>query len=256
MIGRFLLGMASGAAAVTLLRRRPERDTSNGGPADTPRRRLDPDRRRLVGIIAHELRTPTSVIMGYQELLSEGLLGPVNGRGQEALERIRRAAAQLRDLTDGLEILTGDGASRHDAGGEIVDFNAVVSSAIDACVGDAKARGLSLGCETNGHAHVNAGSDTLARLIDLLVTASIRSTTADSIVITVARGPGSVTASSRGAAFDAERDGPSLSAQPDSVATAIGLRLAIAQRLAASVGGTVSLENGQFRLRLPSAPDR
>ena len=45
----------------------------------------DPDI-TLFGVVAHELRSPIAAILGYEELLTEGLLGTVDDRAREALE--------------------------------------------------------------------------------------------------------------------------------------------------------------------------
>jgi signal transduction histidine kinase/transcriptional regulator with GAF, ATPase, and Fis domain len=52
----------------------------------------------FVATMSHELRTPLNVIMGYNDLVLDELLGPLNHDQKESLERIRKNARQLLDL--------------------------------------------------------------------------------------------------------------------------------------------------------------
>ena len=35
----------------------------------------------MLGVLAHEMRTPIAAILGYQELLSDGIFGEIEQRG-------------------------------------------------------------------------------------------------------------------------------------------------------------------------------
>jgi signal transduction histidine kinase len=50
--------------------------------------------------IAHELRSPLSAILGYQELLADGLVGSGDPHGREAIDRIGKAALRLQRVLD------------------------------------------------------------------------------------------------------------------------------------------------------------
>src|SRR5687768_8696407 len=76
--------------------------------------------RDLIGVLGHELRTPLAAILGYQELLSDGLYGDLSDRQREPVERIHQSAQQLLHLLDGLQELAESGSSAHD---EIVSGN-------------------------------------------------------------------------------------------------------------------------------------
>ena len=70
--------------------------------------------------MSHELRTPLAAIIGYGELLTDGITGPVNEEQKKQLVRIRWSANHLLSIID--EILT---LARMDAGKETVDSQAV-----------------------------------------------------------------------------------------------------------------------------------
>jgi two-component system, sensor histidine kinase and response regulator len=69
----------------------------------------------FLAVMSHELRTPLSAIIGYQELLADGITGPVTELQRHQLGRIKVSARHLLELID--EILT---YSRAEAGKEEV----------------------------------------------------------------------------------------------------------------------------------------
>ena len=99
--------------------------------------------------MSHELRTPLAAIIGYGELLSDGITGPVNEEQKRQLQRIRFSANHLLAIID--EILT---LARMEAGKERVDLRDVEISEVMESVASmaeplASAKGLSFRIETN-----------------------------------------------------------------------------------------------------------
>ena len=82
---------------------RKEAESANGAKSD------------FLAVMSHELRTPLAAIMGYQELLADGITGPVTEQQGQQLGRIKASARHLLSLID--EILT---FTRLDAGRETV----------------------------------------------------------------------------------------------------------------------------------------
>lgn len=82
---------------------RAEAESANGAKSD------------FLAVMSHELRTPLAAIMGYQELLADGITGPVTEAQAQHLGRIKASARHLLSLID--EILT---FTRLDAGRETV----------------------------------------------------------------------------------------------------------------------------------------
>lgn len=52
----------------------------------------------FLAAMSHELRTPLNAVLGYVELLTMGLKGPVTAEQSEALERVRRSGQHLLGL--------------------------------------------------------------------------------------------------------------------------------------------------------------
>lgn len=85
----------------------------------------------FLAVMSHELRTPLTAIMGYEELLSDGITGPVTELQRQQLGRINASARHLLGLID--EILT---FARVDIGRERVRWEPL---SINHTLGDAAA---------------------------------------------------------------------------------------------------------------------
>ena len=57
-------------------------------------------RNSFISVASHELRTPISVIRGFQELLQQGAMGLLNPQQQHALEAIARSTMTLESIAD------------------------------------------------------------------------------------------------------------------------------------------------------------
>jgi signal transduction histidine kinase len=85
----------------------------------------------FLAVMSHELRTPLTAIMGYEELLSDGITGPVTELQRQQLGRINASARHLLGLID--EILT---FARVDIGRERIRWE---SMSVNHTLGDAAA---------------------------------------------------------------------------------------------------------------------
>ncbi|MDI4658516.1 sensor histidine kinase [Xanthobacter autotrophicus] len=54
----------------------------------------------FVGHVSYHLRTPLNTLLGYADMLRDGLAGPLNTRQQDYLEHMRQSSDQLRALID------------------------------------------------------------------------------------------------------------------------------------------------------------
>lgn len=81
-----------------------ERARIEAETARTEAERANTIKTDFLAVMSHELRTPLTAIMGYEELLSDGITGPVTDEQRQQLGRINASAHHLLGLID--EILT------------------------------------------------------------------------------------------------------------------------------------------------------
>ncbi|MBM3259183.1 MAG: HAMP domain-containing histidine kinase [Candidatus Sericytochromatia bacterium] len=65
-------------------------------------RRLESLRDQFIGSVSHELRTPLTTIMGFAELLADGLAGPLGPEARDFVLEIKRAGQRITHLVDEL----------------------------------------------------------------------------------------------------------------------------------------------------------
>ena len=81
-----------------------ERARSEAEAARAEAERANNSKTDFLAVMSHELRTPLTAIMGYEELLSDGITGPITEVQRQQLGRINASARHLLGLID--EILT------------------------------------------------------------------------------------------------------------------------------------------------------
>jgi PAS domain S-box-containing protein len=224
----------------------------------------------FLATMSHELRTPLNAIIGYQNLLADGVTGPVNDTQHRQLDRIGASAHHLLMLID--EVLT---LSRVEAGKETVhlepvDIARVLDEANSIIEPLAKQKGLEfrvIHSETTIIIQSDAGK--LRQAILNLLSNAVKFT---------ARGNVTVRAFAVGdhVAFEVRDTGIGIAAEylerifepfwqveasTTRTAPGTGLGLAVTRRLAHLLGGEVTVqsalgEGSTFTIRLPrnSAP--
>jgi len=135
--------------------------------------RAEKSRRQMTADVAHELRTPLSLILGHAEALSEGLL-PAE---QETYDIIYDEAQRLARLVDDLRTLSlsDDGelqmVSAPVSLGELLNRTAAVHRPA------AQAQGVQLEVDIHGDiVEMNADPDRIAQVLDNLVSNALRHT--------------------------------------------------------------------------------
>jgi signal transduction histidine kinase len=106
-----------------------EKARSEAEAARAEAERANNSKTDFLAVMSHELRTPLTAIMGYEELLSDGITGPVTELQRQQLGRINASARHLLGLID--EILT---FARVDIGRERVRWE---SMSVNHTLGDA-----------------------------------------------------------------------------------------------------------------------
>lgn len=214
----------------------------------------DGDLRPMLGLLAHELRTPLGAIIGYQELLLDGLLGPLPDKAEDAIRRIGTSSAQLRHLIDGLcDLVVPDAESTLELQ-QVATRDAAVAAAESART---LAAGRSVKLEVvlpDRLPSLVTDLSRLAALLDLAVGAAVRASPGRTLTLTFSTDVDALVARVDGTALDPARDRPRPGRE---IATGVGLRLAMAARMARLLGGDVALEGAapsSLLLRVPPAP--
>ncbi len=102
---------------------------------------------QFVAMMSHELRTPLAAIIGYQELLSEEIVGPINDRQKDQLSRIRASASHLRDLINQILSLSRIEAGREQVFPETIDLAELARDVAILMEREVESKGLSFRVE-------------------------------------------------------------------------------------------------------------
>lgn len=132
-------------------------------------------RRQMTADIAHELRTPLSLIMGYTEALSDGKLEGT----PETFDILHEEAQHLNRLVDDLRTLSLVDAGELSLNRRLVRPQALLQRVATAYAAQAKAQGVSLVVEVDGDtADVDVDPDRMVQVLGNLVTNAMRHTPA------------------------------------------------------------------------------
>jgi hypothetical protein len=214
--------------------------------------------RDLVAILGHELRTPLASILGYQELLAEGLYGELNPQQREPIERIQRSAEQILSLIDGLQELAGAGNPADDERSD-TNTQALLDALAQRVRPVADARGVRLElAPVRARALDQFLQSRFLRAAEFALVAAIKNSHGKTLRLDCCHRDHSAICSAAGCELDPERDHPrhfSLEKQHSPPPTAAQLRLAMAAATLASAGGTLRLlreaEGTTLELALP-----
>lgn len=227
---------------------------------------------QLLGVVAHELRSPLTAIMGYQELLDEGFYGSLEASAVEPIRRIGNCARQLLTLINGMEQLVQD---RHTTASESqveraeaeADRSNEAASSLEDCLAEirreAATRHIALEIrppETPGPVHELPAHACDA--VELVLHAALKLATADALTFTVEQDHRGTTITASGQGLDrcpmpAE---PAAGSDPNiAIDSGAALRLVIARRIVSSLGGRLFSHTTAYAaslvLEIPAARD-
>lgn len=208
-------------------------------------------RRQIVADVAHELRTPLSVIQGNLEAMIDGLLPAGSGE----LKEVHGEVLRLIRLTDDLRLLSLADARQLLLEQSLVDMGGVIESILRQMTPSASERGIHLEGDIEGiNTPITADKDKLKQALINLVDNSLRYTppggkveilttqTSDSIEITVVDdGPG-IPIEDQPYVFDRFWRGDHSRSR---AAGGSGLGLAISKEIIQLHGGSLSIASPQ-----------
>lgn len=204
----------------------------------------------FLAVMSHELRTPLSAIMGYQELLADGITGPVNDQQAQQLGRIKVSARHLLTLID--EILT---FTRLDAGKERltigpVDLGDVIDESVELVEPLARARKLELQVvKPLVQTIIQTDSTKVSQMLVNLLSNAVKFTDEGSVRVTgeIASDQVILTVSDTGAGIDPDHHQKifepfwQVEQKATRRVTGTGLGLTVTRRLANLMGGDITV---------------
>ncbi|HEX5872328.1 MAG TPA: HAMP domain-containing sensor histidine kinase, partial [Longimicrobium sp.] len=218
--------------------------------------------------MSHDLRTPITAIVGYSELLADGIVGDLNGQQLEMIERISQVSGHLSQLVNDILDLAKLDAGRMEFHREEVRLGELVDEALVAVEPQARSKKLELRME------IDAQRDALLRVDPPRVRQILVNLLSNAVKFTEHGEVAVVAGSGEGRTWLEVRDtGPGLPAGSEEAVfeeflqiaagnkskrePGSGLGLAISRRLARAMGGDLVARNGPgsgaaFTLVLPA----
>ena len=193
---------------------------------------VDEARETFFDLATHELRSPLAAILGYQELLSDGIYGELTPPGTEAAERIGRSAQHLLHMIDGIvelsRLRTGD--VRPDLGP--VEVGDLLRTTGEDLRTHAEQRGLAATIELPDHMPtIRSDHERLVRALDLLIVSAVKHPSDEPLALTATADEQAFTLRLEGAAIPLRMD-------TSEITLRLGLRLAIVHHVATLLGGS------------------
>lgn len=197
---------------------------------------------RIMGVLGHEMRTPLAAILGYYELLAEGIYGDIDQRQTEPVQRIGQSAHQLLALIDGLqELATGNRSDDEEA--EPFDAAATLRTVRERIDSYAASRNVHIELDTPASFLVNGVESRFARVFDMVLAAAIKTSSGSTIHVHLDQRRDAVGLAVDGTGLDLQRDNPAQVTESGNgnALTGAALRLAIAEQAARLAGGQLTL---------------
>jgi light-regulated signal transduction histidine kinase (bacteriophytochrome) len=213
--------------------------------------------RDLIGVLGHELRTPLAAILGYQELLSDGLYGELSPRQLEPVDRIQQSARQLVHLLDGLQELAHAGGIGNDEI-ESADTGIIANTLVTRLKPLADSRSVTIALvATQPSPPVQMRLQRFLRAAEIAMIAAIKQSHGRALQLECTQTNGTTRCALHGCGLDPQRDNPELfsldtDGPPPSAAK---MRLAMADATLRSAGGTLRLLPVNDRITLELSLD-
>ncbi len=130
---------------------------------------LDRLKSNFLATVSHELRTPLTSIIGYSEMIIEGIAGEINDEQREFLETIHEKGEQLLELIKSLLDLSKLESGTMSLRRADMDAAALVEQVVSTMTPSARKRGVTISAETEpGMPFLYADADRLRQVLNNL----------------------------------------------------------------------------------------
>jgi signal transduction histidine kinase len=219
----------------------------------------------FLAVVSHELRTPLNTIMGYQDLLANGVSGPITPMQKQHLARIKSGASELLRLIDQMISRSRIEAGRHVLTSELVDVHAISIEASELAEPSAAEKGLALTFRgPNEPVYAATDPRKLKQILLGLLSNAIKFTQKGIVELSLSRVEDSLVFTVRDTGIGIAKSdlhrifGPfvQVDASVSRQHGGIGLGLSLGRDLARLLGGDIAVESelgrgSEFTLRLP-----
>jgi len=218
-------------------------------------------RRHLTSNIAHELRTPLSIMKAHVEAITDGVITDISG----GIENLRGEIDKLTRLIEGIEDLTKAEASFFSRGeNRMINLRDLLKG-IEYAMGPMfQAKGLGFSLTDRGEINVATDADKLDRIIKNILSNALKFTVSGGVVVDYGRQGGGFYVEIKDTGIGIpEDDIPRIFTKfyrgRDASDNGIGIGLAIVKELVSIMGGTIEVssivgEGSTFRVWLPAHP--
>lgn len=217
--------------------------------------------------MSHELRSPLHTIIGFSELLAEGVDGPLNDKQRRFVHHIQKDSQHLLTLINDILDLSKIEAGRLEFTMEVVDLTSLVQEAVASFRPQADARGLTLSAQCPEQLQAWGDRVRIRQVLDNLLSNAMKFTPAGGSVTVESHALGAqvclavtdtgigISPESLEAIFDVFFQ---VSATTKGVREGTGLGLAISRKLVEKQGGSIWVESqvgqgSRFQFTLRSA---
>jgi signal transduction histidine kinase len=210
----------------------------------------------FLAMMSHELRTPLTAIIGYEELLVDGITGPVSEAQRSQLTRIKASATHLLTLIDEVLSLARIESGREVAQPEPIDVDALMHAAAELVAPLVAAKGLTCAFQTpSDRLSLNSDPVKVRQILVNLLANAVKFTDRGEITLAVRRNGDTAIFEVRDtgigiAAENLERIFDAFWQVQQKAARRVGgtgLGLHLSRRLARLLGGDITVESAPGR---------
>jgi signal transduction histidine kinase len=212
---------------------------------------LDRMKDLFVSSVSHELRTPLTSMIGFLELLRDGVAGDLSDQQRHFLEIVDRNCQRLNDLVDDILFMSRVDSGRVRLERTTVDFDQLVTERVESIGPAAERKRVGIQLQMDGPIpHLWADPSRLAQVLDNLLSNAVKFTPEGgnvSVAVSSSNGNAHVEIKDTGIGIPEDEAGRLFErffrASSAKNVSGTGLGLSIAKSIVEAHGGTISVNS-------------